>query len=55
MVQRPRTAVAPPPVPPVYRSPGYYDYEEPPGRRSIWPWLLALGLIVAGAAGGWFL
>ena len=55
MVQRPRTSVAPPPVPPVYRSPGYYDYEEPPRRRSIWPWLLALGLIVAGAAGGWFL
>ncbi len=55
MVQRPRTAVAPPPVPPVYRSPGYYDYEEPPGRRSIWPWVLAVGLILAGAAGGWFL
>ncbi|HUZ82001.1 MAG TPA: Stk1 family PASTA domain-containing Ser/Thr kinase [Gaiellaceae bacterium] len=55
MVQRPRTAVAPPPVPPVYRAPGYYDYEEPPGGRSIWPWLLALGLIIAGAAGGWFL
>ena len=55
MVQRPRTSVTPPPVPPVYRSPGYYDYEEPPGRRSIWPWLLAVGLIVAGAAGGWFL
>jgi serine/threonine-protein kinase len=42
-------------VPPVYRAPGYYDYEEPPGGRSVWPWLLALGLIVAGAAGGWFL
>jgi len=55
MVQRPRSAVAPPPVPPVYRAPGYYDYEEPPGGRSIWPWLLALGLIIAGAAGGWFL
>ena len=55
MVQRPRTSVAPPPVPPVYRSPGYYDYEEPPGRRSIWPWVLAVGLILAGAAGGWFL
>ena len=55
MVQRPRTTVAPPPVPPAYRAPGYYDYEEPPGGRSIWPWLLALGLILAGAAGGWFL
>ena len=55
MVTRPR-AVAPPPAPPVYRTPGpYYDYEEPPRGRSIWPWLLALGLIVAGAVGGWFL
>ena len=25
------------------------------GGRSIWPWLLALGLIIAGAVGGWFL
>jgi eukaryotic-like serine/threonine-protein kinase len=55
LVQRPRTTVAPPPVPPAYRAPGYYAYEEPPGRRSIWPWLLAVGLILAGAAGGWFL
>jgi eukaryotic-like serine/threonine-protein kinase len=52
MVTRPR-AVAPPPV---YRPPTpYYDYEEPPRGRSIWPWLLALGLIVAGGIGGWFL
>ncbi len=55
MIQRPRTTVSPPPAPPVYRSPGYYDYEEPPGGRSIWPWLLALGLIIAGGIGGWFL
>jgi beta-lactam-binding protein with PASTA domain len=55
MITRPR-AVAPPPAPPSYRTPGpYYDYEEPPRRRSIWPWLLALGLIIAGAIGGWFL
>jgi beta-lactam-binding protein with PASTA domain/predicted Ser/Thr protein kinase len=54
IIQRPRTTVAPP-APPVYRSPGYYDYEEPPGGRSIWPWLLALGLIIAGGIGGWFL
>jgi serine/threonine-protein kinase len=50
MVQRPPTSVAPP----IYRPPGYYDYDEP-GRRSIWPWLLALGLIIAGGIGGWFL
>jgi beta-lactam-binding protein with PASTA domain len=55
MITRPR-AVAPPPAPPSYRTPGpYYDYEEPPRRRSIWPWLLALGLIIAGGIGGWFL
>jgi serine/threonine-protein kinase len=55
MIARPR-AVAPPPAPPIYRAPGpYYDYEEPPPGRSIWPWLLALGLIIAGAIGGWFL
>ena len=24
-------------------------------RRSIWPWLIALGLIIAGGIGGWFL
>ncbi len=56
MVTRPR-AVAPPPVPPTYRpARGYSDYyEEPPRGRSFWPWLLALGLIVAGAAGGYFL
>jgi serine/threonine-protein kinase len=55
MITRPR-AVAPPPAPPSYRSPGaYYDYEEPPRGRSIWPWLLALGLVIAGAIGGWFL
>jgi serine/threonine-protein kinase len=57
MVQRPRTAVAPPPAPPVYRTPGgsYYDYEEPPRGRSIWPWLLALGLIIAAGTGGYYL
>ena len=54
MIQRPRTTVTPP-APPVYRQPGYYDYEEPPRGRSIWPWLIALGLIIAGGIGGWFL
>ncbi len=56
MVQRPRSGVAPPPAPPAYRPPSpYYDYDEPPPGRSIWPWLLALALIIAGAIGGWFL
>jgi beta-lactam-binding protein with PASTA domain len=52
MISRPR-AVAPP-APPVYRAPSPY-YEEPQPGRSIWPWLLALGLIIAGGIGGWFL
>jgi len=55
MVSRPR-AVAAPPAPPAYRTPTpYYEYEEPPRGHSIWPWLLAIGLIIAGAIGGWFL
>jgi serine/threonine-protein kinase len=52
MVTRARTVA--PPAPPIYRAPGSY-YEEPPPGRSIWPWLLALGLIVAAGLGGWFL
>jgi serine/threonine-protein kinase len=56
MVQRPRTGIVAPPVPPAYRSPQpYYEYEEAPRGRSFWPWLIALGLILAGAAGGWYL
>src|SRR3954467_15709957 len=52
----PREVVTPPPAPPpAYRAPGYYDYEEPPSGRSIWPWLVALLLIIAGAIGGFFL
>ncbi len=55
MVQRPTRSVTAP-APPAYRPPTpYYDYEEPPPGRSIWPWLLALGLIIAGGVGGFFL
>src|SRR4051794_4729125 len=51
MVTRPRL-VTPPPAPPAYRSPGYYDYEEPPPSRRIWPWLLgALAIGVLAVAG----
>ncbi len=54
MVQRPRLPAHP--APPPYRPPGpYYEYEEPVSRRSFWPWLLALLLIVAAAFGGYFL
>jgi eukaryotic-like serine/threonine-protein kinase len=34
----------------------YRAYDGPPvRRRSVWPWLLALGALVAVVAGGWFL
>jgi serine/threonine-protein kinase len=39
-------------------STGYYDYEyEPvaPDRRSVWPWLLGAGLLIAAALGAWYL
>jgi eukaryotic-like serine/threonine-protein kinase len=39
------TTVRPPPGAP----PPFYDYDEPPRRRAIWPWLLAILLVVAAA------
>ena len=36
-------------------TPGrYYEYDAPPRRRTIWPWLLALLLIAGGLVGGYF-
>jgi len=36
-------------------TPGrYYEYDAPPRRRSIWPWLLALLLVAASLVGGWY-
>jgi serine/threonine-protein kinase len=32
----------------------YYDYVPPVRRRPIWPWLLALLLLVAAGIGGWY-
>jgi serine/threonine-protein kinase len=47
------TAVTRRAPPPPYAPQGGYRYEEtPPGRRSIWPWLLALGLVVAAVVAG---
>jgi len=40
------------PPPPV--SPDYFDYAEPPRRRSIWPWLLAVLLVAAAAIAGFY-
>src|ERR671930_2309572 len=56
IIARPITAatVVAPPVAPRPPPPVYYDYEEPPERRrSFWPWLLALGLLVAAGFAGW--
>jgi beta-lactam-binding protein with PASTA domain/predicted Ser/Thr protein kinase len=40
--------------PPPYAPHGGYHYEEPPppGRRTIWPWVLALGLVIAAVVAG---
>ncbi|HEY3962304.1 MAG TPA: Stk1 family PASTA domain-containing Ser/Thr kinase [Gaiellaceae bacterium] len=55
MVTRPRGGALPP-APPAYRPPTpYYAYDEPSRGRSVWPWLLALGLVILGALGGWLL
>ena len=33
----------------------YYEYDEPPRAAPLWPWLIALVLIVAAAGvGGWY-
>jgi serine/threonine-protein kinase len=51
------TMVAPaaaPVVPPPPR-PDYYGYEPPPRRRRpLWPWFLALGVLIALGIGGWY-
>jgi serine/threonine-protein kinase len=43
------TQLRPAPRPP---APVYYDYDEPPRRRAIWPWLLAILLVAAAAIAG---
>src|SRR5262245_43972940 len=52
---RPPRLLEPPPAPTEYRpppGPPYYGYQEPPRRRSPWPWLLALlAVAIAGGAG----
>jgi len=41
-------------APPYGPRTGYYEYDEPIRRRSFWPWLLAVLLVAAAAAGGWY-
>ena len=49
------TTIGPAAVTGTTYTPGrYYEYDEPPRRRSVWPWLLALVLIVGALVGGWF-
>src|SRR5213082_729424 len=50
MITRPRTVTAPP----VYRPPAAY-YEETPGRRSVWPWLIGILACAIAAVGGYLI
>ena len=54
VVRRPVTVVPPSTPPPYGPSTGYYDYDEPIRRRSIWPWLLAAVLLAAAVVAGWY-
>jgi beta-lactam-binding protein with PASTA domain/predicted Ser/Thr protein kinase len=47
------TSVIPPRMPPTTR-PSYRYAEPPPRRRAIWPWLLALLLVVLAGVAGWY-
>jgi serine/threonine-protein kinase len=49
-VLRPGRELAPTSVP----VPEYYDYDEPIRRRPVWPWLLAIGLVLSAAVAGWY-
>src|SRR5256885_7746423 len=45
----------PPPPKPVAREPGYYEYEIPVRpKRSFWPWLVTIGLVIAAAVAGFY-
>jgi eukaryotic-like serine/threonine-protein kinase len=46
-IARASTVAVPPPSEPVY-----YDYEEGPRRRPVWPWILAAVLLLAAILGG---
>ena len=49
------TTIGPAAVTSTTYTPGrYYEYDEPPRRRTIWPWLLAVALIAGALVGGWF-
>jgi len=49
-----QTAIVPPRRPPTEARPSYRYAEPPPRRRTVWPWILALLLVVAAAVAGWY-
>jgi eukaryotic-like serine/threonine-protein kinase len=50
-----RAPQAPPPTETRQQPPpDYYEYEEPRRRRPVWPWLVALILLAAAIAAGWY-
>ncbi|HKG44589.1 MAG TPA: Stk1 family PASTA domain-containing Ser/Thr kinase [Gaiellaceae bacterium] len=56
VLTRPTTATPTRAAPPGAAPPaGYYGYEGPPRRRRpVWPWVLAVLLLIAAAAAAWF-
>jgi serine/threonine-protein kinase len=48
------TSIVPPRRPPAATRPPYRYAEPPARRRPIWPWLLALLLVVLAAVAGWY-
>jgi len=48
------TAIVPPRRPPTEARPSYRYADPPRRRRPVWPWLLALLLVVAAAVSGYY-
>jgi beta-lactam-binding protein with PASTA domain/predicted Ser/Thr protein kinase len=54
IIAQPITAATVAQPPAATRPPVYYDYEQPPERRRpVWPWLIALALVVLAGFAGW--
>jgi len=54
IIAQPITAATVAQPPAATRPPVYYDYEQPPERlRPVWPWLIALALVVLAGFAGW--